>query len=85
MEMIDRGPDPDEYVTWVREAAARALDTHPGPVGEVLARELRAYAQFGYRFGTDGLLDRLAGDILARPAVDTAASASAAATAVPAR
>jgi hypothetical protein len=60
---IDPRPDRDPYMAWVREAAARALDAHPGPVGEVLARELRAYAQFGHRFGGDGLLHRLAADI----------------------
>jgi hypothetical protein len=64
---IDPGSDRDPYVAWVREAAARALDVHPGPVGEVLARELRAYAKFGHRFGGDGLLHRLAADIHAHP------------------
>ncbi|OLT22297.1 hypothetical protein BJF78_07570 [Pseudonocardia sp. CNS-139] len=63
-------------MAWVREAAARALETHPGPVGEVLARELRAYALFGHRFGGDGLIHRLATEILAHPAADPAASAS---------
>ena len=43
------------------EIAARyALDSHPGPVGELIHRELQAFLEFGYRFddGT-GLVARL--------------------------
>lgn len=34
-------------------AAERALARYPGPVGELLHRELSAYARFGHRFATD--------------------------------
>jgi hypothetical protein len=61
---IDPGEVPEPYVAWLRAAAERAVQAHPGPVGELLARELCAYAEFGHRFGADGLLDRLAADLL---------------------
>jgi hypothetical protein len=60
---IDPAEVREPYAAWVRAAAARAVHVHPGPVGELLARELRAYAEFGHRFGVDGLLDRLAADL----------------------
>ena len=48
----------------VRAAALRATRVYPGPVGQMVARELRAYAEFGHRFGTDGLIDRIASELL---------------------
>jgi len=50
-----------------RAAAAHALRVHPGPVGEVIARELLAYAEFGYRFDDNALIPRLAAQVLATP------------------
>lgn len=38
---------------------------YPGPVGELVYRELTAYAEFGYRFDCDGLIPRLAAAVLA--------------------
>jgi len=51
----------------VRAAALHARRVHPGPVGELLQRELDAYADFGYRFDTDRLVPRLAEEVLATP------------------
>jgi hypothetical protein len=48
----------------VRRAAMIASSTLPGAVGEIVARELRAYADFGYRFGADGLLDKVTKELL---------------------
>lgn len=45
-------------------AARHALRVYPGPLGELVFRELRAYADFGYRFGKDGLIQRLAATVL---------------------
>ena len=42
-------------------AAERALARYPGPVGELLHRELSAYARFGHRFATD--IDALMPDL----------------------
>ncbi|MGD9532135.1 hypothetical protein [Pseudonocardia sp.] len=51
----------------LRAAAAHARRVYPGPVGEVLARELVAYADFGYRGSDDALIPRLARQVLAMP------------------
>lgn len=48
-----------------RAAARHARRVFPGPVGELVHRELCAYAEFGYRFDTDGLIPRLAAAVLA--------------------
>lgn len=58
----------------IRAAALHARRTLPGPVGELVHRELTAYAEFGYRFAGDALIPRLATEILAvaTPAVPDA-------------
>lgn len=48
-----------------RAAAGHARRVFPGPVGELIHRELCAYAEFGYRFDSDGLIPRLAAAVLA--------------------
>jgi hypothetical protein len=47
-----------------RVAAARVREVHPGAVGALVERELRAYADFGYRFDADRMLPLLAADVL---------------------
>lgn len=56
-----------------RAAAAHARHILHGPLGELVARELTAYADFGYRFTGDALIPRLATQILATPSEDAAA------------
>jgi hypothetical protein len=51
-----------------RTAAVHARRVYPGPVGELVGRELNAYAEFGYRFSADSLIPRLATAVLAAPA-----------------
>jgi hypothetical protein len=51
----------------VLAAALHARRVYPGRVGELLQRELTAYAEFGYRFDADALIPRLAAEILALP------------------
>lgn len=47
-------------------AAERSLRRYPGPVGELLYRELSAYARFGHRFATaDALIQHLVAHLLA--------------------
>lgn len=46
-------------------AAGHARRVHPGPLGELAARELTAYAEFGHRFGADELIPQLAAQVLA--------------------
>jgi len=48
-----------------RTAAGHARRIYPGPLGELVFRELSAYVEFGYRFGHDGLILRLADAVLA--------------------
>lgn len=43
----------------VRAAAYRATRLHPGPLGELAARELLAWEEFGYRFERGSLAMRL--------------------------
>lgn len=50
----------------LRAAARLALDRHPGPIGELIDREIQTFLDFGHRFddGT-GLARRLAAQLLA--------------------
>lgn len=50
----------------MRTAAVHARRLYPGALGELVARELTAYADFGYRFTGDALIPRLASEILAK-------------------
>jgi hypothetical protein len=49
----------------VRAAAHHARRALPGPLGELVHRELTVYADFGYRFSSDALIPRLVAEILA--------------------
>jgi hypothetical protein len=46
-----------------RAAAVLGRRIYSGPLGELVHRELTAYADFGYRFSGDGLIPRLAAAI----------------------
>ncbi len=48
-------------------AADFALRRYPGPLGELIHRELVAYAEFGHRFAADALIPRLAVHVLRPP------------------
>ena len=50
----------------MRAAALHARRLYPGPLGELVYRELTAYADFGYQFAADALIPRLAAEILAK-------------------
>lgn len=58
----------------IRAAAFRATRLYPGPVGELLSRELFSWEEFGYRLGGAGLVMRLVDEIskapVGRPAVE---------------
>jgi hypothetical protein len=49
----------------IRAAALHARRVMPGPLGELVYRELSAYAEFGHRFTADALIPRLTTEILA--------------------
>lgn len=40
-----------------------ARKVYPGPVGEVLAREIEVWEEFGYRLGGSGIIMRLVKDL----------------------
>lgn len=48
----------------VDEAARRALTLYPGPVGQLVHREIQAYLDFGHRFALASLTTRVIEDIL---------------------
>jgi len=58
----------------VRAAALRATRVYPGPVGELLRRELLDWADFGYRFGGRALVTRLIEHLSSAPLAATDAA-----------
>lgn len=74
--VIDNRPPAMDYAEiWrVRSAALRATRVYPGPVGELVAIELRDWADFGYRFGDGGVIGRLVEHVMAMPLVETEAA-----------
>jgi hypothetical protein len=55
--------DHDE-LTRLREAAVWAKRVYPGPVGELLSRELKAWEAFGYRLGSRGMIMGIVGAVM---------------------
>jgi hypothetical protein len=51
----------------LRAAAFRATRLYPGPVGELLSRELLTWEEFGYRLGGEQLVMRLVDHVLKTP------------------
>lgn len=48
----------------IREAAVRAAQVYPGPVGELLSRELLSWEQFGYRLGSRTAIMQIVDQVL---------------------
>ena len=59
----------------IRAAAFRVTRLYPGPVGELLSRELLTWEEFGYRLGGSGLILRLVDHVLKAPIPDMTKSA----------
>jgi hypothetical protein len=55
--------DADERMR-VRMAALRATRVFPGPVGELVSKDLLDWEQFGFRFGGYGLVARLVAAVM---------------------
>lgn len=51
----------------LRSAAFRVTRLYPGPVGELLSRELLMWEEFGYRLGGNQLIMRLVDHVLKAP------------------
>jgi hypothetical protein len=58
----------------IRAAAEHARRAVSGPLGELAARELIAYAELGYRGDGEALVPRLARQVLALPRLPSAAA-----------
>lgn len=71
MSVVPTSPAPRlaaHEISRVRAAAAHARRAVPGPLGELAARELIAYAEFGYRGARDALVPQLVRQVLGLPA-----------------
>ena len=68
--MIEPPPDvPIPVMTYderqrFRAAAFRATRLYPGPIGEMLSRELISWEEFGFRFGSGALLRGVVEEIM---------------------
>lgn len=62
-----------DAVRRVSSAINLATRAYPGPVGELLRRELRVWLEFGYRIGSHGLVMAIVDDVLARAEAKEAA------------
>jgi hypothetical protein len=51
----------------LRTAAFRVTRLYPGPVGELLSRELQTWEEFGYRLGGSQLVMRLVDFVMKEP------------------
>ncbi|MEJ3653518.1 hypothetical protein WEH80_11090 [Actinomycetes bacterium KLBMP 9759] len=60
----DAEPLPSHDRARLRAAALHAKRIYPGSLGELVSRELLAYADFGFGFGRDALIPRLASEVL---------------------
>ncbi len=54
--------------TQLRAAAFRARLVYPGPAGELIARELLSWDEFGHRLGGNRMIMRLVEHVLWTPA-----------------
>ncbi|ANY07353.1 hypothetical protein AFB00_14845 [Pseudonocardia sp. HH130630-07] len=53
--------------TRMRAAAFRATRLYPGPVGELVSREILSWEEFGYRLGGDRMIAELVDHVLRAP------------------
>lgn len=51
----------------MRAAAHRAKTIYPGPVGELISRELLSFEEFGYVLSNGGLVVRLVEHVMTAP------------------
>lgn len=71
MSVVPTSPAPrlaPHEISRLRAAAEHARRVVPGPLGELAARELIAYAEFGYRGAADALVPQLVRQVLGLPA-----------------
>lgn len=66
------GPMDHHEKMHIRAAAFHAKKVYPGPVGDLISRELLSWEDFGYRFGPASGVMVLVEHVLKLQAVDTA-------------
>jgi hypothetical protein len=66
---MDPAPMDQHEKMRLRAAAFRATRLYPGPVGELLSRELLTWEEFGYRLGGGQLVMRVVDHVLRTPLV----------------
>ena len=62
----------------LRAAAFRVTRLYPGPVGELVSRELLTWEEFGYRLGSQQLVMRIVDHVLTTPIADADSTEAAA-------
>lgn len=64
VEDIEPAPMDGQEKMRIRAAAFRAIDIYPGPVGELISRELLTWEDFGYRLGGNRMVMDLVEHVL---------------------
>jgi len=62
----------------LRAAAFRVTRLYPGPVGELVSRELLTWEEFGYRLGSQQLVMRIVDHVLTTPIAEADSTEAAA-------
>ncbi|AEA27609.1 hypothetical protein GCM10023403_01810 [Pseudonocardia benzenivorans] len=60
----------------LRAAAFRATRLYPGPVGELISKEILTWEEFGYRLGGTQLIMRLVDHVLQSPLTSSGEAAA---------
>lgn len=71
LEHVDVPAMPLHEALGYRAAAEHARRVYPGPLGELVHREITAFVDFGHRLRSDALIPRLAATVLAQRAAST--------------
>jgi len=56
----------------LRRAAARARHVYPGPVGQLVSREISNWEEYGYRLGGRGLIGAIVDQVMEAPEPEVA-------------
>jgi len=56
----------------LRTAAARARRVYPGPIGQLISREISNWEEYGYRLGGRGLIGAIVDQVMRTPVPEAA-------------
>lgn len=57
-----------------RAAARHARLAYPGAVGRLISREILSWQEFGYRLGSEALMNEVVAEVLKQPSPDADAA-----------